>query len=140
MCGDIDEEVGGEEDMMARLLVIAHSYGVAAADLPERPGRAIASDSDRHAYMDELFRDGLARSLGDLSSLPDGERAEGLASQAIVLARLAGLLAGNLPPGSDLLRAAMGAMLDGYDEPARSFAEAADHHHHAHDHLHGHSH
>lgn len=143
MCGEIDEEVRFDEELFARLLALAGRYRINPAELPERPAHSIDAESDRHAYMDDLFRAGLARSLGDLSSLPEGQRAEGLASQAIVLARLAGWLAGNLPPGADLLRPVMEAMLDGYREPARSLAEAADHHHghdHHHHHDHGHHH
>lgn len=141
MCGEIDEEVIFDEELWARLMALARRYRLTEAELPARPGRSIAAAADRHAYMDDLFRDGLARVLGDLSSLPEGQRAEGLASQAVVLARLAGWLAGNLPPEADVTRAAMEAMLDGAREPARALSEAADHHHgHDHHHHHGHSH
>jgi hypothetical protein len=140
MCGEIDEEVRFDEELLARLAALAGRYGFKADDLPARPPRSIAAEADRHAYMDDLFRDGLARSLGDLSALPEGQRAEGLASQAIVLARLAGWLAGHLPPGADLVRATMEAMLDGSREPARALTEMADHHHGHEHHHHGHGH
>lgn len=142
MCGDIDEEARLGDEIVARLLALAgRRYGIDVDNLSEAKACDIASDADRHAFMDESFRDGLATALAQLEALPEGQRAEGLASQAIVLARLAGLLAGNLPPGSDLLRTVMEAMLDGYGEPARAFAETAEHHHHDHHrHEHGHRH
>ena len=141
MCGEIDEEVRYDEELFARLAALAGRYRIDSAELPPRPPRSIAADADRHSYMDDFFRDGLARALGDLSALPEGQRAEGLASQAIVLARLAGWLAGHLPPGADLTRATMEAMLDGSRETARALSEMADHHHgHDHHHHHGHDH
>ncbi|HEX2256802.1 MAG TPA: hypothetical protein VHG92_08915 [Afifellaceae bacterium] len=138
MCGDIDDEARFDDELLARLLALAgRRYGVDG--LPGQPARDIASDKDRHAFMDESFREALAAALGRVEAVPDGQRAEAIASQAIVLARLAGWLAGSLPPGADMMRTMMEAMLDGCGEPARAFAEAAEHHHH-HEHGHGHGH
>jgi hypothetical protein len=139
MCGDIEEETQLEEELVARLLALAvRRYGIGSVEPPERPAHDIATDRDRHAYMDASFRDALIAALGQVESVPEGQRAEAIASQAIVLARLAGWLGGHLPPGADLMRSMMEAMLDGYGEPARSSAEAG--HHHNHHHHHGHPH
>jgi hypothetical protein len=135
MCGDIDEEVRLGEELAARLLSLAgQRYGIEAAELAGPASRDIASDGDRHAFMDESFRDALVAALGKVGAVPEGQRADALANQAIVLARLAGWLAGHLPPGADMMRPMMEAMLDGYGEPARTFEEAAAHHHHHHHH------
>jgi len=56
--------------------------------------------------------------LNDASNLPRGEHMDALAGQAIVFARLAGFLAGQFPPETDLFRTISGAMLDAHNEPA----------------------
>jgi hypothetical protein len=69
-----------------------------------------------------------------------------LASEAIVLARLAGFLGGHLPPETDIFRNLVDALMDGHREPERQSLDrrkhAHDHHHaHGHDHSgHGHEH
>jgi hypothetical protein len=90
--------------------------------------------------MERIFRAGLARSLEDIERAEDDESIDALAAQAIALARLAGFLAGQLPPEADLFRALIEALSAGHAEPqerAQAIRRAHDHHHeHAHDHHH----
>jgi hypothetical protein len=93
--------------------------------------------------MTELFRRVLNHAISDLHAIPQGQRADTIANQAVVFARLAGFLAGQLPPGDELMRATLEALLDGHAEPARTFQRLRDRDHghsHDHDHEHGHGH
>lgn len=143
MCGDVEDDKQADEELVARLLYISGAYGVTPKTLTARSGPPLSSDGDRPAYMSELFRRVLNHAVSDLSAIPGGQRTETIANQAIVLARLAGFLAGQLPPGDDITRPMLEAMLDGQAEPARTLARLRDEHHgHSHedDHDHGHSH
>jgi hypothetical protein len=131
MCGDLDD-TRLDDELFARLVALAKRYGVT---LPKpRPQRAEpAGEEARHVYMSQLFSEMLTRSVTDAAACPEGRRADAIADQAIVLARLAGFLAGQLPPETDLFRATVEAMMDGYGEPGRRLAETRDdHHHHPH--------
>ena len=118
MCGEFDDQERIDEELFERFVQLASHYGVipgpAGADAPS----GLQEEPERAAYMDTLFRAGLTRSLNDAASLPTGERMDALAGQAIVFARLAGFLAGQFPPETDLFRTISGAMLDGHGEPA----------------------
>lgn len=139
MCGDLDEDARLDDEIFGRVLALAQRYGATPAEDARPPVAALAADGERRAYMDALFRDTLARALGDAQAMPEGQRIDAIASQAIVFARLAGYLAGHLPPVADMFRTAVDAMLDGHGEPGRVLAERADHHHgHGHGHEHGH--
>jgi hypothetical protein len=133
MCGDLEDDTRLDDELFARFLALAKRYG---ATLPEsrRPQRA--EPEARHAYMSRLFSEMLTRAASDAAACPEGRRTDAIGDQAIVLARLAGFLAGQLPPETDLFRAMVEAMTDGYGEPARRRAEAQDHHHHHHHHHH----
>lgn len=137
MCGEIDEQVLVGQDLMEHLRVIARTF-----DLPEDAcgeggaPRDLAEAEGRAAYMEATFRTGLSRAMGDIARAEEGERIDALASQAIALARLAGFLAGQLPPEADLFRATIEALTTGHAEP-REMAEELmanqhDHHHHEH--------
>lgn len=112
----------------------------AAGHAPENLDEA----AGRGAYMDTLFADGLARVLADVDAAAEDEKIDAIACQAIALARLAGFVAGQLPPDADLFRAVIEAMTDGHAEPRRIAdqirAEQDDHHHHHHGHDHHHDH
>ena len=104
--------------------------------------------------MEQIFRDGLGRALADVAAAAEDETVDALASQAIALARLAGFIAGQLPPEADLYRAVIEAVSAGHSEPrelADDYRRQQDHHHghshdgdgdpsHDHHHHHGHSH
>lgn len=151
MCGELDEDVHIDNEVLARFLFMAKRMGAEPAaggtvpDLDAPKGRA--------AYMETLFAAGLTRAVSDAQGATEGQRVEAIAAQAIAFARLAGFLAGQLPAEADLFRAAVEALTDGYAEPRRiADAERArhvrehghdhgdGHHHHDHDHDHHHHH
>lgn len=141
MCGEIDEQTEVGQDLkehmrvLARVMDLSTGEGIAPRGLSAEPGRA--------AYMDVVFRDGLSRAMADIASAEEDETVDALAAQAIALARLAGFLAGQLPPEADLFRATIEAVTSGHAEPRRMAEERrAQHHghHHDHDHHHGHDH
>lgn len=145
MCGEIDEQVQVGQDLREQLRVMARQQklapgqegGTAPKDLAEAKGRA--------RYMETVFRDGLARAMADIHAAEEDETVDALAAQAIALARLAGFLAGQLPPEADLFRPVIEAVTAGHAEPQRlaaAYRAEQDHHHgHSHDEPHsGHTH
>ena len=138
MCGEIDEQVVVGQDLRARLNGLTSGM-----DLPKPSGCGenpvnLADAAGRGAYMERIFSAGLARSLEDIERATDDESVDALAAQAIALARLAGFLAGQLPPEADLFRALIEAVSAGHAEPqerALAIRRAHDHEH-AHDHHH----
>lgn len=118
MCGEIDEQERVDGELFERFLDLAGRHGIA----PGTPGGDAPGDlSDqaaRSAYLNGLFGAGLRRSVTDAAALPEGERMDAVAGQAIAFARLAGFLAGQFPPDADLFRTAVNAMLEGHAEAA----------------------
>ena len=135
MCGDIDDDTSFDDELLARLAAHAGRYNARAGDKASEAGTGYSSGAERSQYMSALFRDSLSRALGDASAAPDGARADAIACQAIVFARLAGFLAGHIPPGADMFRTVVDALMDGHKEPSE-FAGRHDHAHHAHGHDH----
>ena len=88
--------------------------------------------------MEALFSAGLARALADVQAAAEGQRVDAIAAQAIAFARLAGFIAGQLPPEADLFRATIEALSDGHAEPRR--VAEAERARHVHEHGHGHEH
>jgi hypothetical protein len=141
MCGEVEDERQNDDDIMARLLHIAGGHGVTRETLTARSAPPLTSDDARPAYMADLFRRMLNHAVSDLTAIPEGYRADTIANQAVVFARLAGFLAGQLPPADDMMRATLEALLDGQAEPARTLQRLRDQDHgHSHDHDHGHQH
>jgi hypothetical protein len=134
MCGDLEDDSRLDDELFARFVALARRYGAAPPERRQPRPADLAGEEARHAYMSRLFSEMLTRAVGDAAACQEGRRADAIADQAIVLARLAGFLAGQLPPETDLFRAMVEAMTDGYGEPARRLAEARDHHHHHHHH------
>jgi hypothetical protein len=136
MCGD-DEDAGElEEQLYARFL--AH----ARALLQPEGGANAAPPGDPLAYMDKLFSDALSRCARDGEEAGADQRYLRLATQPLVFARLAGLIAGHLALDQDPLRKVIEALMQGYAEAAQA-GHAHDHEHdhdHDHDHEHGHHH
>jgi len=131
MCGDVDEEAGEVEELLyARFLAHARA-------LLERQDHSKApSPDDPVAYLDKLFSDALSRCVRDGEEAGADKRYLRLATQPLVFARLAGLIAGHLALDQDPLRKVIEALMQGYAEAAQ-----ADHGHaHDHDHEHGHHH
>lgn len=137
MCGEIDEQALIGQEMLDRARAMAKGM-----DLPD-PGvvgaapTGLAEADGRAAYMERIFRTGLAAALNDIDRAEEDERIDALAAQSIALARLAGFLAGQLPPEADLYRAVIEAATAGHAEPKDLAAAMSDHHHHHHhDHHH----
>jgi len=141
MCGEVEDERRNDDEIVARLLYIAGDLGITRETLTARNAAPLTSDEARPAYMADLFRRVLNHAISDLHAIPDGYRADTIANQAVVFARLAGFLAGQLPPGDETMRATLEALLDGQAEPARTLQRLRDRDHgHSHDHDHGHRH
>ncbi len=140
MCGEIDEQVLIGQEVLDRALALAKrmQLGTATGDGDDPVG--LADAEGRAAYMDRVFRSGLARAIDDISRAAEDETVDALAAQAIALARLAGFLAGQLPPEADLFRATIEALTTGHAEPRAAFEAMQDHHHHHHHHDHSHDH
>lgn len=145
MCGELDEDVHVNAEIHNRLTILSRKLGVNAGPTPGDPG-PLASAEDRSAYMQRLFERGLSAALDDVAGAAETERIDAIAAQAIALARLAGFLAGQLPPDADLFRGVIEALTDGHAEPRhmsdRIREAMQDHHHHHHhgDHDHDHDH
>ncbi|MGB3407520.1 MAG: hypothetical protein WBA67_08495 [Jannaschia sp.] len=144
MCGEIDEQVVIGQELRAQLTGLTSGMRLPPAKAEGDGPTNLADASGRAAYMDRIFRAGLARSLEDIERASEDETVDALAAQAIALARLAGFLAGQLPPEADLFRALIDAVSAGHAEPqqrAAAIRQAHDHHHgHGHDHGHDHDH
>jgi hypothetical protein len=69
--------------------------------------------------MEGLLKAGLTRSVNDTVNLPGGERMDAVAGQAIVFARLSGLLAGLFPHDSDIFHSVISALMEGHREANR---------------------
>jgi hypothetical protein len=129
MCGDLEEDDTEAQRLYAGFLQAAHAAiheaidhrGGSRAALMEKAvseGDAVAegvADSSLHRYMDGLFGDVLNACIKDAKHLDDGASYRVLASQAVVLARLAGFLAGQLDLRSDPLRTSIEALMTGYE-------------------------
>ena len=118
MCGDFDDHDRFDDELFERFIELAGRFGVTPGQPGDNAPVRLAEEAARAAYMKDLFKAGLTRSVNDAASLPQGEHMDALAGQAIVFARLAGFLAGQFPPQTDLFRTVSGALLDGHREPA----------------------
>ena len=128
MCGEIEEETRYEDDLYQRFLV--HSRSAMA--------RQPAGSDAFNAYLDQLFTELLKRCVDDAQAVEPSDAYRRMAMQSVVLARLAGFLAGHVALNEDPLRKVMEATMLGYGE---ADLPAADHDHahgHGHDHGHGH--
>ena len=132
MCGDLDENDNFEGDLLQRFLV----HGNSKLALPPASG---GSPNGLNAYLDELFADTLGRCIADAKAAEvtkatmatDGYRV--LAMQSLVMARVAGFLAGHVALREDPLRKLIEAAMLGYGEAETASAG----HDHGHDHGHG---
>ena len=118
MCGDFDDHDRFDDELFERFIELAGRFGVTPGQTNGNAPVRLTEEATRAAYMKDLFKVGLTRSVNDAANLPHGEHMDALAGQAIVFARLAGFLAGQFPPQTDLFRTVSGALLDGHREPA----------------------
>jgi len=139
MCGELDDDVQVDNDIFQRFLMIAKNHG-AVPRTDRNPPPDLEQAAGRSAYMDTLFSAGLVRAVSDTAAASEGQRVEAIAAQAIVFARLAGFLAGQLPPEADLFRATIEALTDGHAMPGRTADKLRHDHDHHHDHHHHHDH
>jgi len=142
MCGEIDETVLIGQEVLDRLTVMSGMLGVQPGPGGDTAPEGLASGEGRAAYMEQLFRAGLTRALTDATAVDSEEAVDAIAAQAIAFARLAGFLAGQLPPEADLFRAVVEALTAGHAEPGRLAERHRDKlaHAHGHDHSHDHHH
>ena len=135
MCGDLDGDTALDEELFGWLIASAKVHGAA-------PGGAMSElpsgEPGSNEYMTATFRGALTCSLTDIGKAPEGARIDAIRSHAIVLARLAGFLAGHLPPEMDVFRDVVDALMDGNREPQNSAAEHFHDHEHHQDHVHDH--
>ncbi len=131
MCGEIENEVPLEQHIVEHFRDQAERYLAGMHGGTDDSGD-VAGAGASERYMDRLFAAILRRCVDDVEG--DNATVDRLRAQAIVLARLSGLLAGQLPTEYDTLHATMDAMLVGYGEGQGSHAHGDDHHHHHHHH------
>ena len=127
MCGDLEETDGESERLYGAFLQTAEAAIHEAIDHRGGSRRRIEpsqgdstdhplADDSLHAYMDGLFADILSACIKDARKACSAERYRVLASQSIVLARLAGLLAGHRDPREDPLASSIEALMAGYSQ------------------------
>lgn len=136
MCGEVDDNVQINQEILERFSVMSQMLGVAPIEASGKGPADLAEADGRAAYMEQLFQAGLTRSLTDANLAEDDEAVDAIASQAIAFARLAGFLAAQLPPDADLFRSVVEAMTAGHGESAKLERQ----YHEAHAKRHGHSH
>ena len=130
MCGDLEEEDRLESDLYQRFLL--HSQAMLSKPL---------SGGDMNRYLDSLFTSLLQRCVQDAEQVAAPNAYKQVAMQSLVLARLAGFLAGQVALNEDPMRKVMEAVMLGYGEAESP--PARDHHGHSHegdDHHHDHHH
>jgi len=111
MCGDMDDEPSEtEKQLTARLLYHAKAL------LPRDGAITGQAPANLNAYLDTLFADILSRCARDIKQADPSQRYERLSMQPVVLARLAGFLAGHASLAEDPLRKVIDAMMLGYAE------------------------
>ena len=118
MCGDLDEQERIDDELFDRFIELTRRFGVHPETNANGGPSQLDSEDARKKYTDNLFNAGITRCLNDAASLPNGERMDAVAGQAIVFARLAGFLTAQFPPEADLFRTVSGAVFDGHSEPA----------------------
>lgn len=126
MCGELDEQalIGGELADRLRVLARRQTAGPSAGPL------GLDAAEGRAAYLEAIFRDGLAEASRAVDAATEDEAIDALALRAIALARLAGVLAGQLPPEADLFRAVIEAVTAGHGETREAAARMHHDHHH----------
>lgn len=125
MCGDLEEQDTESERLYAAFLqaaqvaiheAIDHRGGSRRRLEEQRQDPASRlSDEALHGYMDGLFGDILTACIKDGRRAGDPDQYRVLASQSIVLARLAGFLASRLDLREDPLASVIDALMAGYN-------------------------
>ena len=136
MCGDLEEQDPESERLYAGFVEAAQAAIHEAIDHRGGSRRRLQeqrrdpadplSDEALHGYMDGLFGDILTACIKDGRLAGGADRYRVLASQSIVLARLAGFLASRLDLREDPLASAIEALMAGYS-PRGAREQAHDH-------------
>ena len=128
MCGELEPEDRLENDLFQRFVL----HGHAALHTPD-------SRDELNAYLDGLFKRVLRLCLHEADQAEVGSAYRHMALQSLVLARLAGFMAGHVALNEDPMRKLLEAAMLGYQEADAKHGIAAGHgHDHDHDHDHGH--
>lgn len=124
MCGDLEEQDTEAERLYTAFLQAAHAAIHEAVDhrggsrrrLEEhrRDPEGRLSDESLHGYMDGLLAEVLTACIKDGRLASGADQYRVLASQSIVLARLAGFLASQLDLREDPLASVIEALMAGY--------------------------
>jgi hypothetical protein len=124
MCGDLEEQDTEAERLYAAFLQAAHAAIHEAVDHRGGSRRRLEEarrdptgrlpDESLHGYMDGLFADILTACIKDGRLAGGADQYRVLASQSIVRARLAGLLASRLDLREDPLASVIEALMAGY--------------------------
>jgi hypothetical protein len=120
MCGDDDDLNQLDEELFNRFLELARHFGVQPKDQAVSKQMDLSSEASRSGYLEDLLRAGLTRAVNDASHIHHGDRMDMIAGQALVFARLSGLLAGQFPPESDLFHSTISALMQGHKEAGKS--------------------
>jgi hypothetical protein len=139
MCGELDDNVQIGQDLLEKLKVMSGMLGLTPEGGVAGP-KGLEAAEGRATYMESLFNAGLTRALADSNAAEPEEIVDAIASQAIAFGRLAGFMAGQLPPEADLFRTTMEAMMEGHAETARLVRQYRQNQDHAHGHSHDHDH
>lgn len=123
MCGDHDDHDHVDEEVFDRLIHLASHHQIHPDAGAGNTPASLDDENMRTAYMEGLFRAALTRAVNDTARITEGERTDIVTGQAIVFARLAGMLAALLPPGSEQFHTVVNALMQGYRNPS---------HHHDH--------
>lgn len=118
MCGDHDEHDHVDEEFFDRLSHLASHHQVHPDAGAGNTPASLEDENMRNAYMEGLFRAALTRAVNDAARISEGERVDIVTGQSIVFARLAGMLAGLLPSGSEQFHTVINALMQGYQEPS----------------------
>ncbi|MGH8171022.1 MAG: hypothetical protein ACRETJ_10845 [Steroidobacteraceae bacterium] len=126
MCGDLEEPDIESERLYGLFLQAAEEAIHEAVDhrggsrrsIEQQQGEAgdHLADLSLHAYMDGLLADILSACIKDARKTSSAERYRVFASQSIVLARLAGFLAGHRDPREEPLASSIEALMAGYSQ------------------------
>jgi len=133
MCGEIDEQEQIDEELFERFLNQLRKYDITPVTSAHIAPPHLHEEGARHTFMNSLFKAALTRTVSDAINLPNGERMDILAGQAIVFARIAGFLAAQFPPENDLFRTTIAALMEGHKEVGNNERHIEHHHdHHSH--------
>ena len=133
MCGEIDENLEVNNEILERFSILAGMLGANGGCKPTPREQDLSTAAGRSELMDAVFHENLELTLAAVANADEDEVVDSIASHAIALARLAGFIAGQLPPDADLFRSVIDAMSAGHAETAQlanTYGQLQAGHHH----------